>query len=217
MGAAQEAVLGAGFQKRSTRDERFAALDSLDEKTRARVDAFARSAIVESHPEWLQQALAEAPTMKVPVGLHEKGGNSLFAGLKDGKGLIQLLDAAPLAAEGVTSLKPAAKDAADKLSNYTADKIVYYRIAVIERSSQPEVLTFAEADQEGVLSQLLDKQLEAYYLKIREDDPKAFQKEDKSWKSFADAKDAVAERYFDKLLKKQPLNLRSGHRTGNSS
>lgn len=194
-----------GTKKAATRDERFAALDSLDEKTRSRVDAYARSAIVEAHPEWLDQALTYASPMKVPVGLHEKGGNSLFTGLKDGKALMQLLDAAPLAKDDLSSLKPEAKDAAEKLSNYTADKTVYYRITVIERAPQPEVLTFAEADQEGVLSQLIDKQLEAYYLKTREDDPKAFQKDDKSWKAFADVKETVAARYYDKLLK----NIRS--------
>jgi len=190
-----------GTKKGATREERNAALDSLDEKTRMRVDAYARSAIVEAHPEWLQEALANAQPMKVPVGLHEKGGNSIFAGLTDGKDLMQLLDAAPLAKESASNQKPATKAAAEKLANYSADNTVYYRIAVIERASQPEVLTFAEADQTGVLSKLVDKQLETYYSTVREETPATFQKDDKSWKAFADVRDTVADKYYDKLLK----------------
>lgn len=199
-----------GVKKAASRDERFAALDSLDPKTRARVDGVARASIVDAHPEWLDKALSEATPMKLPVGLHEKGGNALFTGMTDGKELMALLDAAPFASEDAATAKPAAKSAAEKLRSYTADKTVYYRINVVERSGQPEVLTFAEADQEGVLGKIVDKQLEAYYAKIRDEDPKVFQKEDKSWKPFADVKDTVAERYYDKLLK----NIRSIYAAG---
>ena len=53
--------LELGSKKASTREERFAALDSLDDKTRNQVDTFARAAIVETHPEWIDQALENAP------------------------------------------------------------------------------------------------------------------------------------------------------------
>lgn len=188
------------LKKGATREERFASLDSLDDKTRGRVDAFSRTAIVNEHPEWLTKALADATVMSVTVGLHEKGGHPLFVGLKDTKSLMQLLDAAPLASQNAAEIKPAAKDAAEKLSNYTANQTIYYQIKVIDRAAQPEVLTYAEADQDGVLDDLLDKQLEASYAKIRETDPKTFQKADQSWKAFADVKDAVAERNFSKVL-----------------
>lgn len=191
-----------GIKNQATRDERFAFLDTLDAKTRARVDAFARSAIVDAHPEWLEKALNDAQSMKVPVGLHEKGGSSIFTGLESGKELMALLDSAPLASEeGSASLQPASKAAAEKLANYTADKTIYYRIKVVERASAPEVLTFAEADAEGVMPVVIDRQMGAYYIKIRGDDPKEFQNEQKGWKPLADVKDIVAKRYYDKLLK----------------
>lgn len=190
-----------GIKQADTREARFAALDALDDKTRGRIDAFARSAIVDAHPEWVQQALSTATPMTVPVGLREKGGNPLFVGLTDPKSLIQLLDAAPLVKDDAAALKPAAKAAADKLAEFTADKVNYYRIAVIDRAAQAEVLTFAEADQEGVLAKLVEKQLEEQYKKIRDAYPKEFQTEDKSWKSFADVKDSVAAKYYEKLLK----------------
>ncbi|HEV8052947.1 MAG TPA: hypothetical protein VGP47_10685, partial [Parachlamydiaceae bacterium] len=87
-----------------------------------------------------------------------------------------------------------------KLANYSANQKVYYSIKVIERASEPEILTFAEAEQDGVLETLLDKKLEASYAKIRDQDPKAFKKEDQSWKEFEDVKDAVATRHFSKIL-----------------
>jgi GcvH upstream region-like protein len=190
-----------GKAKASTADERFAVLDALDDKTRARVDAFARAAIVDSHPEWITQALEEAVPSKMVIGLHEKGGKIPFAGLENGKALMQLLDIAPLASEDSATHQKAAQEAAKKLMQYTANKNTYYRILVIDRATQPEVLTFAEADQESVLDKLLDAQLEAYYLKIREANPKDFQVGDQNWKPFEDVKAIVADRYFAKVLK----------------
>lgn len=186
-----------GVKKGATRDERFAALDSLDNKTRGRVDAFARNAIVNAHPEWLDNALKSSEVMRVPVGIREKGGNTLISGLDDGKSLMKLLDAAPIEGKETT---PAAKDAGAKLSKYSADDAVYYKIAVIERNGTPRVLTFVEADQQGILTQLLDKQLEAYYVKTRDSNTKDYQNESGAWKPLADVKDSVAARYFDKTL-----------------
>jgi hypothetical protein len=186
-------------KKGNTREERFTALDSLDDKTRNRVDAFARTAVVDEHPEWLVKALIDAPVMNVTVGLSEKGVNPLFVGLENGKTLMQLLDAAPLAEENLADVKSSAKEAAAKLTNYSANNVIYYNIKVISRGSQPEILTFAEADRDGVLDNLLDKQLEATYFKIRESDATSFKKGD-SWKALEDVKDAVATRHFSKVL-----------------
>lgn len=190
--------LGASDSK--TQDERFAALDALDNKTRARVDAFARAAIVNAHPEWLEKALAQAESDREVVGLHDKGQNPPFVGLKDGKVLMQLLDKAPLS-KNDGSLSPAAKEAAEQLNQFTSDQNNYYRIVVIDRAAQAEVMSFAEANQKGVLDQLLDSKLEAHYEKIRDANPKEFKRDDKSWKPYSDVKDAVADRYFEKVLK----------------
>jgi len=192
--------IGAAGAK--TRDERFAVLDDLDDKTRFKVDAFARGAIVDEHPEWLENALQESqPTTKV-VSLHAKGGSSEFAGLQNGNDLMVLLDAAPLASTDKTvGDKPSVNEASKKLSQYSADGKTYYRIAVIDRSSQSEILSFEEALQQGVLEPLLNTKLEAYYLKIREENPKDYQRDDKSWKPLADVKDKVAEKYFENVLK----------------
>lgn len=144
-----------GIKQAETREQRTAALDSLDERTRARVDTFARAAIVDSHPEWLQKALQEAEPTQMQVGLRPIGGSSFIVGLDNRKELIRLLDAAPIGTSD--NLSSEAKEASDKLSRFTADKNIFYRVTVLERIPQEEVLTFAEANNEGILDQLLDR------------------------------------------------------------
>lgn len=130
-----------GVKKADSRDERLAALDSLDEKSRAKVDAFARKQIVEAHPEWLDSALADTKAERFFINLNLKNGDSTFIGLQNPKALIELLDKAKLGE----------KEAA--LSSYSADKNNYYRIVVIDRSPSYEILTFDEALSAGSLDE----------------------------------------------------------------
>lgn len=183
-----------GVKKGETRDERFAALDSLDDRTRARVDSFARTAIVETHPEWLEKALEAAPEKEMNIGISLKGGNFFVTGLENREDLIRLLDVAPLANQGETTYS-------SKLKQFTADKNNYYRIAVMERKPNEEILTFAEADETGALDDLLDNFLETQYTKIRDTSPAQYRKEDGKWKELDEVKDRVADSYFDKLIK----------------
>ncbi|MBA3814993.1 MAG: SurA N-terminal domain-containing protein, partial [Parachlamydiaceae bacterium] len=185
----------------NTRDERFAVLDALDDKMRSRIDAYARSAFTDSHPEWIDIALDEAPVKKMTVGLHPNGGVLLNINLAYGKDLLPQLDALPSLMLQQAELTPAVKAAAEKFATTSADGNTYYRIAVIERVPELEIMTFAEANNEGALDKLLDKKLEAYYKKIREADATEFQQADKSWKPLNEVKTEVAERYFEKTLK----------------
>lgn len=194
-----------GLVKSDTREERFVALESLNNQTRARVDAFARELIVDAHPEWLQEALTEAQAKRSLVGLSEKGSKLPVIGLDNGKELMQLLDQAPLGKvlssdQDLTGLSESAKNAAEKLASFSGNGEIFYRIHVIDRANSPHILTFAEAEREGVLNKLLDRQLEAYYLKIRENNSKDFQLEDKSWKPLSEVKATVANKYFEKTI-----------------
>lgn len=188
-----------GLKKDSTREERVAALDSLDDRTRLRVDLSARHAIVDAHPEWIQSALSEAPSQRIETGIRLKGGQSLITGLENREELIKLLDAAPL--QGTQEPSPAEQAAAEKLAQFTADNKTHYAISVLERLPNEEVVTFAEANQQGILDILLDQQLDTYYAKVREENPTDFQKEGGGWKSYSEAKDKVADLYFEKILK----------------
>jgi len=172
-----------GVKKGATREERVAALDSLDEMTRTRVDTFARSAIVDDHPEWLEKVLDETEGKVKMVGISSKGENSAFAGLKSGDALMKALDAQP------------------NLTSFTADNNTFYRITVLDRAPNKQILTFAEAKTSGLLDQLLDRDLETYYQQIRDVNAADFQNEDKSWKPLSDVEDKVAEKYFAKTMK----------------
>lgn len=186
-----------GVKKGDTREERLAALDKLDDQTRNRVDNFARNAILQSHPEWIAEALNQAPSKQMEVNLRLKGGKPLFE-LADRQELIQLLEQAPIGNEIAST--NVAKAAKAKLEQFSGDGNVYYRITVLERAPQEEILTFAEANREGVLDQLLDRELEAYYGKVRDAHPDLFQKDNKSWKSYQEARADVANLNFEPLL-----------------
>lgn len=183
-----------GLKSGKTREERFEALDGLDSTTRSKVDAFARTAIVRSHPEWITQALAAAEPKKMVIGLRTMGGKTPFSGLdkkEQRQELIKLLDQATLDAASADH---------PLLQAYTADNQVYYRIRVIERAAQPEILTFAEAMTDGTLDDVRTHVLEKYYVAIREQNPSLYQRENKEWKAFKNVREAVADQYFDKVL-----------------
>lgn len=184
-----------GMAKGETRQDRFDALDALDGITRAKVDVFARAAIVKSHPEWLEKALDEAQPKQMRIGLLIQGGKTPFNGLDTKtkrEELIRLLDTASLNEEPAQG---------SKLSTFTGDQESYYRIKVIERAKDPEILTFAEAQNEGVLDAVKQRILERYYESNRAQSPLLYQKEDKSWKGFATVRELVTDQYFDKTLK----------------
>jgi GcvH upstream region-like protein len=183
----------------ATAQERFTALESMDEKTRQGVDAYARDSIIESHPEMIANALKQASASQKIVGLTEAKAATGFAGVNSGKKLIELLDAAPVNKAAAST--DAEKAAIAALSSFTGDNNTYYSITVIERAPKAQILTFAQANSKGILDAMLDKQLEEHYTKIREATPGEFQTASKAWKPFADVKDTVADKYFDKVLK----------------
>lgn len=159
-----------GIKKAVTNEERFKILDDLDEVTRSRVDLFARNEIVESHPEWLNEALQKVRERTVVISLSKKGNNSFFEGLSNGEELMNLLE----------------NQEKDTALRFTADNQHHYLITVLEKSPNEEILTFPEADRAGILDLMLDGKLKAYYQK---------NKEAKNWKSYDEVKDLVAEEY----------------------
>ena len=179
-----------GLQKGTSSNERLDAIEKLDGMTRSRLDQFAREQIIAMHPEYLDSALENAPSRAVPVNLSLRGANSTFDGLVQGNDLITLLDKAPLN-EDVPELK--------KLS---FDKEHYYKVKVLEKSPNLEILTFAEANKGNVLDALVDQALEIAYVQLRSEDPVTYQNADKSWKPYDQVKDKVALAYYKKTLDK---------------
>ena len=186
-------VLGAKDAK--SREERFDALDGLDPTTRSIVNAYAKQAIVKSHPDWIDQALQSAQPEKMVVGLRTQGGTMPFKGVdqkENRQAFIRLLDQAAI---GQTP----APDS--PLYDFTADNQTFYRITVLSKGSEPEILTFEEAREDGSLDDVLKRQLEKYYVAIREQNPTLYQDDKKEWRPFDSVKELVANQYFEKVTK----------------
>lgn len=188
-----------GLKNVSSRQERFALLEGLSDKARAKVDNFARSQILDTRPEIITQVLESANSISSPIGISLKGSaGKSFKGVDDASILIALLDQASTNGSEAT---PEQQSANQKLAQFTGDDRHYYRIQVIEKKPGVEILTFAEANRQGILDNLLDRTLQEHYVKIRDSQPKTFQKADSTWKDLADVKDAVANSYFADALK----------------
>lgn len=192
------------IKKGDSRDERFQALDGLDDETRLRVDTFARKQMVEEHPEWLSEALDQARQRTLTVNLSTKGNRSIFEGLENGQELMKFLDKA--------EVKTADKETVEPI-NFTADGRHYYRIVVLDKDTDSAVLTFAEASREGILDELLDRELNSYYELNRDLYPEMYQNQDLSWKLFSDVEDKVLEQYFAKSLKAIEKDFKATHKS----
>ncbi len=173
----------------ATVEARLKALDSLDPAKRASVDNYCRQQIVEEHPEWIAQALSEAPTEEQEVILREQGGDVPFEGFKDTMSLITLFDKAP-----VGEISP-------ELAQLSQDGVHFAQIEVIDRSSAERILNFAEAKEDGTMEALLNRTLESSYPRIRTKEPAIFLKENGEWKPFKEVKADIALYYFEDLLR----------------
>lgn len=184
-----------GIAKANNPDERFSALESLDDNTRVKVNAFSRKAIVEANPEWLEKALADAPFKQTTVELRSKGGSFPIEGITNRDEFFKLLDQATV---GQVNHNP--NEADKKLARFTSDNRHVYSIKVISREGKDEILTYVEADNDGTIGKLLDAELEKHYKKIRESATADYQKADKTWREFAEVSEKVADSYFAKLI-----------------
>lgn len=179
-----------GVTSTATVSERLNALEALPATTRARVDAMARKAIVAEHPEWLDKAFAEATEQVVTVGIRPKGGILPIHGIENRDAFIAALDKAPLGGE----------DPSTELQRYSGDGQSFYRIRVLDRAKNWEILTFSEASQDDTLDGLVMSTLEPYYAKVRESNSDQFRKSDGAWRALTDVRDAVADLYFKDLF-----------------
>ena len=167
----------------STREDRFSALEALDAASRSLADATAREAIVEANSAWISEALSEIPLKSQILSLREGEKVPHFIGVEDGGAFQSLLEKQ------------------DEIQVYTADGENYYHIQVIERGTKPEILTFTEAVEMGVLEKKVQEILKAHYVSIRANNKAKFQSATGSWREFDDVRNIVAEDYFAKILK----------------
>ncbi len=183
-----------GSKKSETREERFETLENLDSKNRAAIDNYAKKQIIQENKEWIEQSLNQAKPEVMVIGLRTEGGKIPFAGMDDLKkreDFMRLLDDAMIGSN-VPNDSP--------LYNFTADKQHFYRIAVLDRSENQEILTFAEAKEDGTLDIVLDRILEKYYQKNRSSEPTLYQNEKKEWKPFKEVREKVADQFLKKII-----------------
>ena len=172
-----------GAADATTVDERFAALEVLDGQTRTRVDSFARKQIVEAKPQWIEDALDEAEPETKTLKLRLAGGQLLLKGMTDREKLMALLDEQ------------------DELEQYSQDQRHYYTIQVLDRSDELEVLSFAQAAFDGVLDELIDRDLQKHYEKVRDANPLVYKTTEGEWKALGDVKMEVAKDFFQATVK----------------
>ncbi len=189
-----------GLVYSSNRDDRFTALDQLDETTRARLDSFAREEIVEKHPEWVDEAFETAQEKVLTVNMRLKGEIPPFTGIKDVRALMRLLDQAA-AVQDESSIGDA-MTAAEELLHFYSDDNKVYRIVVLDRDSDKGVLSFAEAKRDGTLQRILDDKLKLHYEKMKKGSLKSELLDDKGTVlPFAKVETAVAENLFAPVIR----------------
>lgn len=173
----------------SSSEMRLKLLDSLDPAKRSQVDTYCRQQIIDQHPEWITQALADAQAQEQEVSLREQGGKVPFEGFKNTLALINLFEKAPL------------NEASPELSALTQDGVHYVKIEVLDRSKPERILSFSEAKNNGTMEALLNKVLESSYARIRSKEPSVFLKENGEWKPFKEVKDNIALYYFEDMFR----------------
>jgi GcvH upstream region-like protein len=190
------------LSKASTPEERDSALDVLESNLRLKVDRFARSCLIDQHPEWIEEALSKASSEKLKVGIRSRGRVAPFNEIEDTAALRAYLQNASIGEPGPL---------------FTQDHQTFYRITVRSKPASKEVMTYQEALEGDWIGELLDEKLQKAYAEVRKKDPAPFKLENDSWKPFSDVKDQVGAALFADLLKQisdktLPLDHYPAHR-----
>lgn len=146
--------------KGESREERLAALDALDAKTRLELDQFARAQMVDRGQ--LIEALDHAEERTETVSLRKQGGRLPFSEGISRQTLHTLL-------EGATLDTP--------IDCATDDGEIFYRIRVRKKEPMKRILTFAQAQSDATLDALLKKRLEEAYVEMRKKNPAPYQRD----------------------------------------
>lgn len=158
-------------------------LDRLNPQERLKIDRFSRFKIVDSHPEWMGEALAAAPVRKEDRGVRLKDDEQPFASALSPQELIEKLKETPT------------------LSLTSKDGETIFVIKLLEMAPQNEVVSFVEASSDGTLDRLVDARLEEAYPEARKKSPALFQSARGDWKPFRMVADQVGALLYAPLLK----------------
>lgn len=152
-------------------EERFKILETLPIVQRNEIDAFARKALVEIHPEWIEAAC------QIPV-LQEIHLSKTLCSLPFIANREEFEAALETSCETQLPFR------------YSDDGIHHYQISEVRKTKEKQLLTFESAKAKGILGKLVERKLE-----------KAYQAERSRWgKTFLEVKDLVAAHVYRPLL-----------------
>lgn len=179
-----------------TKEERWQALEKLDQTTRKEVDKLSREQIFALDKNRVKALLEAQETESRIISISASGFELPFKEMKDLSAFVSLLEDPSIGVQ-------------EKLSFYTQDQQHYYKIHVVKRSPTKKVQTFAEANSSGALRRMLDKKLENAYFEVRKKDSLAYMQKDGSWKPLSEVKDKVGLAIFGANLKNIALEYTS--------
>lgn len=171
------------------REERFQALEAVENNFRLKIDRRARHVLLDKHPEWIEEAVLAASKEEYSIGIKSRGATFPFADVEDPETLLKLLYQASLN---------------EPLALFSANQNTLYRIRVLQKPDGKEVMTFRESLENGLLSELFDRHLEEAYPDLRKRYTGQFQLENGSWKPLQDVKEEVAKLLYSSS-EKSPL------------
>ena len=180
----------------------FAVLEKVHPDLKEKIDHFSRSKIVDSHPEWIEEALSQKHIVKREISISPTNETCLFGG----KEVVDLFKKALLKQE--LDGEREAVEARQKLEMYSGDGETYYSFHILDRDLNQSVLTFEEARERGILSSLLNRHLETVYLNIRSQYPELFKGEDGQWYPLEKIKNALGKIVYAKRLEAIDQELR---------
>ena len=176
----------------------FAALEKLSPDVHAKLDRASRLKIVDNHPEWIAAALDETSLQTKEISIAPNGFQEDLAQIENGKELMQLMSMAAL--KGSLESSDQAIQARAALEQYSPDGKTYYRIHVLDRDEELTLLSFAEANEKGVLDKLVNAHLEKEYESLRVQNPTPFKTESGEWKPFKAVKNEVGRLVYKNVL-----------------
>ncbi len=186
-------------KKAKNAEEYFVVLEGMEPDLRIKLDKFSRGKIVDHHPEWIEEALNQKHMNTREVSFSPKGKSLPFEGVE----LVELLKKTAL--KGDLEVNPAAIEARKRLEMFTADGETYFRFHVLARDLTKVVLTFAKANERGILDTLLEKHLEDSYVKTRTKSPGLFKTEENNWKPIKEVVGEVGRQLYSETLKEIEL------------
>lgn len=161
-------------------------LDQLDSSTLVLIDQAARLEMVRQNKELIMQALQQRPMQTVELSVRKKQlSKGPYSFLLANKEFTEFLENAPLG-----SMQEC----------YSIDANTFYRIELLKRSEEKELLSFEEACQDGTLDSLLDQQLEEAYPRIRKGKETLFLQANGVFKPFYEVKEQIARIVYEPLL-----------------